>query len=59
MQAIHALMERASARRTGRTELTDATHVVTTAIQPLTSTGLAAPGWKLVAGGRGGRRDGR
>lgn len=56
MQAIHALMERASARRTGRTELTDATHVVTTAIQPLASTGLAAPGWKLIAGGRGGRR---
>lgn len=57
MLAIHALMERASARRTGRTDMTDATHVVTTAIQPLASTGLAAPGWRLVAGGRrSGRR---
>lgn len=57
MQAIHDVMERAAARRTGRTEPTDATHVVTTAIQPLASTGLAAPGWKLVAGSRrGGRR---
>jgi hypothetical protein len=53
------LMERASARRAGRTDVTAATHVVTTAIQPLASTGLAAPGWKLIAGGRGGRRNGR
>lgn len=57
MQAIHALMERAAARRTGRTTLTDATHVVTTAIQPLASPGLAAPGWRLVASARrSGRR---
>ena len=56
MQAIHAVMQRASARRTGRSDVSDATHVVTTAIQPLASTGLAAPGWRLVAGGRRGSR---
>ena len=56
MQAIHAVIERASARRSGRSEPAHATHVVTTAIQPLASTGLAAPGWRLVAGGRRGGR---
>ena len=56
MQAIHEVVQRAAARRQGRTQLIDATHVVTTAIQPLSSAGLPAPGWRLVASGRRGSR---
>jgi len=59
MRAIHDVMQRAAARRDGRAQLSDATHVVSTAIQPLASAGLPAPGWRLVASRGGHRGSGR